>query len=224
MKETKPTAKAARTVVSTPPLIGGRRRPARRRAGARRRRRAAGPRRGPAWHGGAISAPRARRRSTPASTKRIGTSHAVRSKPLCGGSASTPGPNSSTSASLTSCLSLPSAICLRMNARSWSATVLVETLSAVPHSTHITSSSMSGSEACGAAPVANTSSSAASAAILTPSPPAAAAASRPATPGPPGRGAGRRSAPGGRSRTSRGRRASRSGRPTARRGRGGSGR
>ena len=47
-----------------------------------------------------------------------------------------------------------------MNARSWSATAEVETLSAVPHSTHITSSSMSGSEACGAAPVANTSSSA----------------------------------------------------------------
>ena len=46
-----------------------------------------------------------------------------------------------------------------MNARSWSATVEVETLSAVPHSTHITSSSMSGSEACGAAAVAKTSSS-----------------------------------------------------------------
>ena len=44
-----------------------------------------------------------------------------------------------------------------MKARSWSATVEVETLSAVPHSTHITSSSMSGSEACGAAPVAKTS-------------------------------------------------------------------
>ena len=52
------------------------------------------------------------------------------------------------------------AIWRRMNARSWSATVEVETLSAVPHSTHITSSSMSGSEACGAAPVAKTSSSA----------------------------------------------------------------
>ena len=37
-----------------------------------------------------------------------------------------------------------------MKARSWSATGEVETLSAVPHSTHITSSSMSGSEACGA--------------------------------------------------------------------------
>ena len=47
-----------------------------------------------------------------------------------------------------------------MNARSWSATVDVETLSAVLHSTHMTSSSMSGSEVRGAAPVANTSSSA----------------------------------------------------------------
>ena len=49
-----------------------------------------------------------------------------------------------------------------MKARSWSATVEVETLSAVSHSTHITSSSMSGSEARGAAPVANTSSTSAS--------------------------------------------------------------
>ena len=44
---------------------------------------------------------------------------------------------------------MPWAISSRMKARSWSATAEVETFSAVPHSRHITSSSMSGSEARG---------------------------------------------------------------------------
>ena len=45
----------------------------------------------------------------------------------------------------------PSAISPAMKSRSWSATSEVETFSAVPHSRHMTSSSMSGSEARGSA-------------------------------------------------------------------------
>ena len=52
-----------------------------------------------------------------------------------------------------------------MKSRSWSATSEVETFSAVPHSRHMTSSSMSGSEARGsAAPAAGASSARASSA------------------------------------------------------------
>ena len=73
---------------------------------------------------------------------------------MSSGSASTRGPYSATSASLISALVLPSLISPAMKSRSWSATADVETFSAVPHSRHITSSSMSGSEARGSAAVA----------------------------------------------------------------------
>ena len=83
--------------------------------------------------------------SAASATSAPGTSHAVRSKPLLSGTASTSGPYSSTSAALISSFVIPSAIRSRMNARSWSATGACEMFSAVRHSTHITSSSTSGS-------------------------------------------------------------------------------
>ena len=90
MNETKPTANAARTVVSTPPLIG-RRRPGRRRGGGGPRGRASGP------LGGAGSSPRRPRQrsaATPTPSSAIsdsspGTSHAATSKPPPSGTAST---------------------------------------------------------------------------------------------------------------------------------------
>ena len=55
---------------------------------------------------------------------------------------------------------MPCATSPAMKSRSWSATSEFETFSAVPHSRHMTSSSMSGSEARGVAAAAGAASSA----------------------------------------------------------------
>ena len=153
MNDTKPTANAASTVVSTPSLTG-RTPPGRRPGGARPRGRAR-----PAPGRDRRRMPRGPRQRTAAkptpssasSDTAPGTSHAATSNPPPSGVASTRGPYSSTSAALISALLLPSAIRRRMNSRSRSATGEVETFSAVPHSTHITSSSTSGSVVFGSA-------------------------------------------------------------------------
>ena len=108
------------------------RRPARRRAGARRPSPAA---RRPSGPGPACAAPAPRgdghpgdaraTRAGPGRGRRRGRSRSTAGRRAC--RARTP----STSASLTSCLSLPSAIWRRMKARSWSATAEAETLRAV---------------------------------------------------------------------------------------------
>ena len=159
MKETKPTAKAATTVVSTPPLTG-RTPPARRRGGARRRGRAPGPAAaGLALASGALRRPRRQRRAVsttsasraerderPARARRRSRSRRRRARPARAGR------TRRTSSALICAFVLPCAISSAMNVA-----LLVchlrtsETFSAVPHSRHMTSSSMSGSEARGAA-------------------------------------------------------------------------
>ena len=126
MNETKPTAKAATTVVSTPPLTG---RSAA--SSASRRRASSGSSAGPAGVRGAggrarrqrraVSSDERERRRAPASTGHEPGRRA--SKPPSSGSASTRGPYSATSASLICCLG-PALrrSARRMNARSWSAT------------------------------------------------------------------------------------------------------
>ena len=119
MKETKPTAKAAMTVGSAPSVTG--------RSSASRRRASSALSGGGGSDSGSalgVAAPArdrdADRRSRRAATSTIGTIHSVALKPSRPGWASTPSPYSSTSAALICCLSLPAAICSRMNARSCS--------------------------------------------------------------------------------------------------------
>ena len=96
-----------------------------------------------------------RRIAIPASTiAAAGTSHAARSKPSVSGVASTSGPYSATSASLTSSLVAPAAISSWMKARSRSACGDWDSCSVVPQIGHMTSSSMSASEVWGSAPCA----------------------------------------------------------------------
>ena len=157
MKETKPTANAARIVVSTPPLIGRRRRA--RRRGAGRRRGPAGPE--PAAGaapsavaaGSRVAAPAARgehhERERGEARRGSGRSRRRGRSPSPPARRARAARTRATSASLTCAFVLPWAMRSAMNSRCWSATSEVETLSGVRHSRHITSSSMSGSEARG---------------------------------------------------------------------------
>ena len=200
------------TVVSTPPLTGRRSR-ARRRAAARRRDRALGGRRRSraGARAGASAAPRAPRRAPRAATSSAGHDPGGDVEaPSPRARRGRPAPYSSTSAALICALVLPCGDLLADerallvgDRRRW------RRRAAVPHSTHITSSSMSGSDAFGVAASAAAPTeqqrSTASRTALTPAPPAAsgrfasshACVDRPAA-------AARRSGPCGRSGTSPG--------------------
>ena len=122
-----------------------------------------------------LAAPPARQRHpdrdrAPPTRRPPGTRNATMSKPRSpgSGSASTSGPNSATSACLIWSLVRPCSIWLRMKSRWRSAWGENAWLSGTPHVGHMTSSSMSGSDACGApaaatAKVAMTASAAATA-------------------------------------------------------------
>ena len=93
-----------------------------------------------------------------------GTIQAARSKPSSAGVARISGPYWSTSWSRICCFVSPRTIRVRMYSRSCSACGdSVASSSETPHASHITSSSMSGSEACGSAARAGTGGASASA-------------------------------------------------------------
>ena len=159
MNETKPTAKAAKTVVSAWPAASGsirrrtapgpRRGAARRRCSARRSRLARRRRRRARAGASAAAAPPAARRS-PATTA-TGTHQTARLKPLSCGLARMPGPYVRSSSARICCLVRPRAMSLRIATRSWSARSDSAMFSGTLHVSHITSSSTSLNDARGGA-------------------------------------------------------------------------
>ena len=149
MNETKPTANAATTVVSTlsAARITGRSGRGRRR-GARTATGSAGVRLPARWR-----RQRSAARAMPATAEqdaRPGTSQAARSKPSSSGSASTSSPNSATRRALISSFERQSAISRSTSSRwRWACGASVASASGVPHTGHITSSSTSPSVVCG---------------------------------------------------------------------------